>query len=31
MILVKAWEEQGDEIPAPYRRRIKVLLAPDKG
>ena len=31
MILVKAWEEQGVEIPAPYRRRIKVLLAPDKG
>jgi len=30
MILVKAWEEQGVEIPAPYRRRIKVLLAPDK-
>ena len=30
MILVKAWEEQGVEIPAPYQRRIKVLLAPDK-
>ena len=30
MKLVKAWEEQGVEIPAPYRRRIKTLLAPDK-
>ncbi|MGE5604356.1 MAG: cupin domain-containing protein [Bacteroidota bacterium] len=30
MKLVKAWEEQGVEIPAPYQRRIKVLLAPDK-
>ena len=30
MKLVKAWEEQGVEIPAPYRRRIKVLFAPDK-
>jgi mannose-6-phosphate isomerase-like protein (cupin superfamily) len=28
--LVKAWEEEGVEIPAPYRRRIKVLFAPDK-
>ncbi|MEK7407583.1 MAG: cupin domain-containing protein [Acidobacteriota bacterium] len=30
MKLVKAWEEQGVEIPAPYQRRIKVLFAPDK-
>lgn len=30
MKLVKAWEEQGVEIPDPYRRRIKVLFAPDK-
>jgi mannose-6-phosphate isomerase-like protein (cupin superfamily) len=30
MKLVKAWEERGVEIPAPYQRRIKVLLAPDK-
>jgi mannose-6-phosphate isomerase-like protein (cupin superfamily) len=28
--IVKAWEEAGVEIPAPYRRRIKVLFAPDK-
>lgn len=28
--LVKAWEEQGVEIPAPYQRTIKVLFAPDK-
>jgi mannose-6-phosphate isomerase-like protein (cupin superfamily) len=27
---VKAWEEKGVEIPAPYRRQIKVLFAPDK-
>ncbi len=30
MKLVKAWEEQGVEIPAPYHRQIKVLFAPDK-
>lgn len=30
MKLVKAWEEKGVEIPAPYRRQIKVLFAPDK-
>ena len=30
MKLVKAWEENGVEIPAPYHRQIKVLFAPDK-
>jgi len=30
MKLVKAWEEPGVEIPAPFSRRIKVLVAPDK-
>jgi quercetin dioxygenase-like cupin family protein len=30
MKLVKAWEEPGVEIPAPFQRCIKVLLAPDK-
>ena len=30
MKIVKAWEEKGVEIPAPYRRQIKVLFAPDK-
>ena len=30
MKLVKAWEEEGVEIPAPYQRRIKVLFAPEK-
>jgi mannose-6-phosphate isomerase-like protein (cupin superfamily) len=30
MKLVKAWEEEGVEIPAPFNRRIKVLFAPDK-
>lgn len=30
MKLVKAWEEEGVEIPSPYQRRIKVLFAPDK-
>jgi mannose-6-phosphate isomerase-like protein (cupin superfamily) len=29
--LVKAWEEAGVKIPAPYARTIKVLFAPDKG
>ena len=28
--IVKAWEENGVEIPSPYRRQIKVLFAPDK-
>jgi mannose-6-phosphate isomerase-like protein (cupin superfamily) len=28
--LVKAWEEKGVDIPAPYSRTIKVLFAPDK-
>jgi mannose-6-phosphate isomerase-like protein (cupin superfamily) len=31
MELVRAWEEEGVRIPAPYGRTIKVLLAPDKG
>lgn len=31
MKIVKAWEEQGVEVHEPYRRRIKVLFAPDKG
>lgn len=30
MKIVNAWEEKGVEIPAPYRRQIKVLFAPDK-
>jgi mannose-6-phosphate isomerase-like protein (cupin superfamily) len=30
MKIVKAWDEAGVEIPAPYRRQIKVLFAPDK-
>jgi len=29
--IVKAWEEVGVKIPAPYSRTIKVLFAPDKG
>jgi len=28
--IVNASEEKGVEIPAPYRRQIKVLFAPDK-
>lgn len=31
MEIVKAWEEPGVKIPAPYSRTIKVLFAPDKG
>jgi len=31
MEIVKAWEEQGVKIPAPYARTIKVLFAPDRG
>jgi len=30
MKIVRAWEEKGVEIPAPYRRQIKVIFAPDK-
>jgi mannose-6-phosphate isomerase-like protein (cupin superfamily) len=30
MKLVKAWEEPGVQIPAPYSRCVKVLFAPDK-
>jgi len=30
MKLVKAWEEKGVEVPEPYRRRVKVIFAPDK-
>lgn len=30
MKIVKAWEEKGVEIPAPFSRQIKVLFAPDK-
>lgn len=30
MEVVKAWEEKGVKIPAPYARTIKVLFAPDK-
>jgi len=31
MEIVRAWEEKGVKIPAPYSRTIKVLLASDKG
>ena len=31
MEIVKAWEEPGVKIPAPYSRTIKVLFAPDRG
>jgi mannose-6-phosphate isomerase-like protein (cupin superfamily) len=30
MEVVKAWEEEGVKIPAPYSRTIKVLFAPDR-
>lgn len=30
MKFVKAWEEEGVTVPAPYQRNIKVLFAPDK-
>lgn len=31
MEIVRAWEEEGVKIPAPYSRTIKMLFAPDKG
>ena len=30
MKIVRAWEEQGVRVPAPYSRTIKVLFAPDR-
>ena len=30
MKVAKAWEEPGVDVPAPHRRQIKVLFAPDK-
>lgn len=30
MKLVRVWEEKGVEVPEPYRRRVKVIFAPDK-
>ena len=30
MRIVRAWEEEGVKVPAPYRRTIKVLFAPDR-
>jgi mannose-6-phosphate isomerase-like protein (cupin superfamily) len=30
MEFIRAWEEKGVKIPAPYARTIKVLLAPDQ-
>ena len=30
MKIIRAWEKNGVDIPAPYKRKIKVLLAPDK-
>jgi mannose-6-phosphate isomerase-like protein (cupin superfamily) len=29
--LVKAWEDNGVEMSEPCQRRVKILLAPDKG
>lgn len=31
MEIIRAWEEEGVKIPAPYSRTIKMLFAPDKG
>lgn len=30
MKMVKAWEDPGVQIPAPFEREIRVLLAPDR-
>ncbi len=30
MEVIKCWEEEGQTIPEPYKRHIKVMLAPDK-
>lgn len=30
MEVIKFWEEEGNKIPEPYKREIKVFLAPDK-
>lgn len=30
MEVIKSWLEQGVDIPDPYRRHLKIVLAPDK-
>lgn len=30
MEIIKCWEEDGITIPKPYKRHLKVFLAPDK-
>ena len=30
MEVIKCWEEEGQTISEPYKRHIKVMLAPDK-
>lgn len=30
MEIVKSWEEEGVSVPAPYKRHLKIALAPDK-
>ena len=30
MQVVRAWEEEGVQVPSPYSRTIKVLFAPDR-
>lgn len=30
MEVIKSWQEQGVDIPDPYRRHLKIVLAPDK-
>ena len=31
MEIIRCWQEEGVLIPQPYKRRIKVFLAPDRG
>jgi len=28
--IIRAWEEEGVKVPAPYSRTIKVLMSPDR-
>lgn len=30
MEIIKSWQEEGVTIPAPYKRHLKIVLAPDR-
>jgi len=30
MEIIKSWQEKGVDVPEPYRRHLKIVLAPDR-